>query len=1267
MSDSSSWKEDIVATGLTAAGSVLPSPSVAQALARLILHPSKLPSLLKEKASRLFDLWKKTEISVVDLTEKERKTKKKLFTDERTSTLYNLFENACSEALSKSGDFGVQDSVSPQDTLTILLESPNDEFMKMLSLYANMTFRKDAENFPQHITQIPKFPEFGELIKKRELQAVNFRKFSAEREFVEGNQNCTVFKAPDEITTGDFKERKGFFRNLGMWQKDTGSSLMLKAKTDTQDLFRTCTPLLDQNKATKSHYDSFSRKSVGSASPQKAHRKSHSRQNRSQRSRHNSLSLHKKRQNVSSIKRSHSVSTLERRDRNINSSGFSQEFLTKEVPLNLFLVLNNHLLLNIQHKGFHDTVCLMQWILSRERKFCLSSAIPKNGEDSVFKKVDLSLQDIILAFSWDFIAENKSLPVTSQNSMAKKHRKMKIKKSALVGELSAVKSNILPAQTSAENLHEDHLANSEKNAENMRKNSKIVPTSATEENEICKEGSDVLDAGGLSADIAEKVEKETQGIRGNKTTEEDNLSKDNETELIMDEAEMARSKEEEEDIPDDSQCQEVESVQDDSCTLQTIVSPSFGDTAEPVKSKVNKLETSERMDSSKEIHLSSEVQNNKSDLVHKEDLKADNLTKSCLVDRNFVDVSTQYSVPLSDNSWKPFRPKSRMSKKPPTPRLVIEAKGQGAVIKQQETTTAAVCKKKSLTPVETPSEVLDTPFYGPSKILRMNTHQDSRVLSLSDLDSDDDGGNTCLSNSMALPNDNTLDDVTLPESLHVSELEEDVQYASSCEKGNEMEKFRSHVTQNESRKMNTTVTINRPAKLSLNHSKCLDTRAAPIHVKPIHTKATSSKQNVTRRDVDIVPKQKGIDGQAFKLLTLPVSLPTEFSEAATERYQPLKLKKIPYDFLQNKYLPESKKLMTKTSEHMSEDAGSHMKRTKMLKFKKELPSNMFKEQITLLSVPTYTPCQKSAQEKSLKLLDPQQVFTFADRNVKNEKLTKFKIIHNKNSVEKPVISRGIKVRSFGFLDPHAGSNIEVGNDTHNEINKEMGNVTSDNEALNKKVSVSHASREPENPKLLTVNQEYEMKQDVMLRFPATQRVDKACQHITSQPIVNSIETQTVENSQNVKADITRDTGLLLCSDTEQTIRKKISHDEKIGTTMTVDNQEKSDVNILPQKSNKSISATILLQKTSDEVARLPEVDHQNEVSKNYGQISAQQSQEETAPVETRPQKDAEVGVKDSDLETKPTEIPSPVASCRKNIQVSRVPYLISIVENIFCI
>ncbi|XP_047487869.1 uncharacterized protein LOC125038399 [Penaeus chinensis] len=1242
LSESCSWKEDIVATGLTAAGSVLPSPSVAQALARLILHPSKLPSLLKDRASRLFDLWKKTEISVVDLPEKERKTKKKLFTDERTSTLYTLFENACSEALSKSGDFGAQDSVSPQDTLTILLESPNDEFMKMLSLYANMTFRKDAENFPQHITQIPKFPEFGELIKKRELQAVNLRKFSAGTEFVEGNQNCTFFKALDEVTTGDFKERKGFFRNLGICQKDTGSSLMLKAKTDTQDLFRTCTPLLDQSKATRSRYDSFSRKSVGSASPQKAHRKSHSRQNRSQRSRHNSLSLHKKRQNVFSIKRSHSVSTLERKDRNTNSSGFSQEFLTKEVPLNLFLMLNNHLLLNIQNKGFHNTVCLMQWILSRERKFCLSRTIPKNGEDSVFKKVDLSLQDIILAFSWDFIAENNSLPVTSQNSMTKKRGKMKMKKSALVGELSAVKSNLLPAQTLVENLHEDHIVNSEKTAENMRKNSKVVPTSATEESEISKEGRNVLDAG-LSTDIAEKVEEETQGIRGNRTIGEDNLSKDYETEFIMNEAEMTRKEEEEEDIPDENQCQEVESVQDDNSAVQTIVSPSFGATAEKGKSEVNKLENSEKMDSSKDIHLNSEVQNNKSDLVHKEDLKADNLTKpNCLADRNFVDVSTQYSVPLSDNSWKPFRPKSRMSKKPPTPRLVIEAKGQGAVIRQQESSTSAVRKKKSLTPVETPSEVLDTPFYGPPKILRMNTPQDSRVLSLSDLDSDDDGGNTCLSNSMALPNDNTLDDVTLPESLHVSELEEDFHYISSCEKGNEVEKFRSHVTQNESRKMNTTVTINRPAKLSLDHSKRLDTRAVPIHVKPIHTEVTSSKKYVTRKDIDIVPKQKGIDGQAFKLLTLPVSLPTEFSEAATERYQPLKLKKIPYQFLQNKYLPESKKLITKTSEHKSEDTGSHMKRTKMLKFKKEPPSNVFKEQITLLAVPTYTPCQKSAQEKPLKLLDPQQVFTFADRNVKNEKLAKFKVIHNKKSVEEPEISKGIKVKSF----PYAGSNIEVVSDTHNKINK-------DNKALNEKVSESPASCEPEKPKLLTVNQEYEMKQDAMLLFPATQRVDKACQHITPQPFVNSIETQTVENSKNVKDDITRDTALLLCSDTEQPIRKKFSHaeiDEKIGTTVTVNNQEKMDVNILPQESNKNISRTSLLQNRSDKVERLPEVDHQNEVSKNYGQTSAKQSRKETARVETRPQKDAVVEVKDSDLETKPTEIPCPVASCGKNMQ-----------------
>nr|XP_027226155.1 uncharacterized protein LOC113818186 [Penaeus vannamei] len=1238
LSESSSWKEDIVATGLTAAGSVLPSPSVAQALARLILHPSKLPSLLKDRASRLFDLWKKTEISMVDLTEKERKTNKKLFTDERTSMLYTLFENACSEALAKSEDFDLQGSVTPQDTLTILLESPNDEFRKMLTLYANMTFRKDAENFPQHITQIPKFPEFGELIKKRELQAVNLRKFLAGREFVEGNQNCTVFEALDKSATRDFKERKGFFRNLGMWQKDTGSSLMLKAKADTQDLFRTCTPSQDQSKSTRSRYDSFSRKVVGSASPQKAHRKSQSRQNRSQRSRHNSLSLHKKRQNISCIKRSHSLSTLERKDRNTNSFGFSQESLTREVPLSLFLRLNNHLLLNIQDKGFHDAVCLMQWILSRERKFCLSSAIPKDGEDSIFKKVDLSLQDIILAFSWDFIAESKSLPVTTQNSMTKKHGKMKVKKSASVGELTYDKSNILPAQTLAENLYNGHTVNSENNVENVRKKSIVVPTSTTEEKEKNKEGRDVLDARGLSTDTAEKIEDETPAIRVNKTSEEDNLSKDNKAELQMNEDEMA--KREEEDIPDDNQCPEAASVQDDNCALQTVVSPSFGATAEPVESKVKKLETSEIMDSSKEIHLNNEVQNNKSDLGHKEDLKAVDLTNpnfsvSCLADRNFVDVSTQYSIPLSDNSWKPFRPKSRMSKKPPTPRLVIEAKGQGAVMKQQET-TAAVCKKKSLTPVETPSEILDTPFCGPPKILRMNTRQDSRVLSLSDLDSDDDVDNTCLSNSMGFPNDNTLDDVTLPESLHVSELEEDIQYASSCEKGDEVGRFKSHAMQNGSRKMNTTVTINRPARLSLNHSKYVDNRAAPIHVKPIHTEVKSSKQNMTSREVAIVPKQKDSDSQAFKLLTLPVSVPTEFSEATSKKYKPLKLKTIPYQFLQKKHLPENKKPMIKSIKQKSEDAGSHMKGTKMLKFNKEPPSNVFKDQMTLLTVPLYTPCLKSAQEKSLKLLDPQHVFTFADRNVKDKKLAKFKILHNKNSVENPVINRAIKIKSFGFLDPHAGSNIEVANDTRTEINKEKCSKASDDKAFNGKISASPVSYEPEKPRLLTVTKEYEMRQDAMLPFPISQRVDKACQHSTPQSNVNSIETQTVENSQNVKADITTDTAPL-CTDTEQT------------TTMTVNNQGKGDRNVLPQKSTDT-SRTILLQERLDEVAKLPEVEHENEASKSDCHISTTESQKETALVETKTQKDAAVGVKDSDLETKATEISFPLPSCRKNMQ-----------------
>lgn len=1268
LSEPNSWKEDIVATALTTAGSMPPSPSVAQALAKLILHPSKLPSLLKDRASRLFDLWRKMEISVDDLDKKERKTDK-LVIDGRTSTLYTLFENACSEALAKTRDFAVdnemQGSASPQNTLAILLESPSDEFRKLLSLYANMTFRKDTENFPQHVTQIPKLPEFGELIKKRELQAENLRKFSAGREYTEVNQNCIEFEVLDETMTKDFSEKKGFFRNLGMWQKDTGTTLMTKAKDEAQDLFRIRSLSLDPSKAARIRYDSFSRNSVGSTSPQKAHKKSsHSRQSRSQRRRHHSLSLHKKGQNVSLIKRSHSVNSLERKDRNSNSSGFPQEFLAKEIPLKQFLMLYEHLVLNIKDKEFLNTICLLQWILSRERKFCLSGAVLKDGEHSVFKKVDLSLQDIILAFVWDFITETQSFPVTNPKSMAKKPLKTKEKKSTVDGALSTIKSNIMPGQTVVENLYEDHAVNSEKNMKKERKCSSLIPVTVTNESDMSKEIRDVLDTG-LSRDCSEEKEVEMQGNVVNKMLDGGILNENNKTELKVNEADGAKMEQEEEDILDDRQCQEVVSFQDDNCALQPVVSPPLGAVAGPIKNKLKILENYEIMEV---IRVSSEAHKDESDLVDKKgaDLKEYDLTKAKpllsdhLADHELIDVSTQYSVPLSDNSWKPFRPKSRMSTKTSAPRLVIEAKGQETVMKQQEISTVAVCKKKSLTPVETPSEVLDPHFHGLPKIMQFSTLQDSKVLSLSDLNNDDEEGNTCLSNSLVYQNDNTLDDVTLPESLHASDLEEDIQCASSFEKKNEVGKFKSHMTSYENRRMNTTVTLNGPAKLNLDQSKQPDNRTVPIQVKPMYTDIASNRQKVSRREVDFIPKQKGNSGQAFKLLTLPVSIASEHSEAATERYKPFKLKEIPYQFIQKKYLPENKKLITKASEHKSENSGGHMKRTKILKFDTETPSSVFKDRMTLLAIPTYTSCLRSAQEKSLKLLDPQQVFTFADRNMEDDKLTKFKILHNKKSIEKPMLSRGTKVKNLGLLDIHAVKNIRKANDALDKMNKEEANLFSDNKSLNWKVSESPASFEPEKPRILTADQEHEMEQKAILHFPTIQRVDKACQHITTQSCVNSTETQTVD-LQKVKGDITREMALVLPSDAEQT-SGEISHhseiDEKIGTSVTVENQGKEvEVIMLPKESDQTLE-TIPSQKRSDEVARLPEYD-QDKVSSNNDLMPAGQNQKKSALIETRAQKDVAVRVKDSDMAEKTIRIPCSVANEGKNVQVSIVPYFMN--------
>ncbi|XP_045608316.2 uncharacterized protein [Procambarus clarkii] len=461
--DSSSWRDELIATALTAASNSPSLPTVALALAHIIPSPSQLPSLLKERANRLYDLWKTTNVASpeVNNSPEEKKSGRRESLIDTYTQLYHIYEKECLKEIERDASRKCKEAalgntttfdqsanvIDMSSTPQTTAESVSEEFRKFVFLFASMTFARDAEMFPQQLTQIPHLTQFSDVIKKREFQGMKIKTqiFQSKHEDCTEHLQQNIFdniNCSDVLNTSDGKSsmgKKGFFRNLDytkIWQGDSLTVAHLHNHTfDTNGLRRNRphhnsfifqkNNLISQNNPchhTTKGVDSYFKQEC--SMPNKRLSKWNTERRRSK----SYSSMRKQVTPTVYNRRCRSVSVTKYQKKNmflkLNSTDVASSQGTcsnQNSPLNNLLCLPNCQTFGVKSDHLQELIKLVSWMMSSERKFCFPTITVNTVKNCTKKKVDLGLEDIILALGWECLYSSslhntlESTPMTHGN------------------------------------------------------------------------------------------------------------------------------------------------------------------------------------------------------------------------------------------------------------------------------------------------------------------------------------------------------------------------------------------------------------------------------------------------------------------------------------------------------------------------------------------------------------------------------------------------------------------------------------------------------------------------------------------------------------------------------------------------------------------------------------------------------------------------------------------------------------------------------------
>lgn len=438
--DHDSWKMDLMSCAVTAA-SEAPVFDVAAALAKVLTKPAEIPSLLKDKTERLFLNWKNTKIAVNEAEPSSRKEsgkEKVMSSPEIFKSLFSIYEEKCEENaghMSSEGDTSrrcfsyVNKYPTESSNGTCAAAGIKKEFGRFLALFIEMTFMRDVQKFPQHTSPVPLLVQFSEVLRKREFEGLKMRsKVHRDLTALIGNSVKQSSHSPSSACTLTTPEKKGLFRSL-----DYTSMVLGGSKTVLLSPIKRC--MTSSSKDTPN-----SLMSQPQTLPNLSVRKMPSLRVRG---RHRSLS--RKKRMYASVSRARSLS-VGSRPRVVHQESAQQQSVpsdlkvsqsirnssNKESPMLKLMCLPECFPNSIKHLEIQDTLNLLNWMMSRERQLCPRAVESDGLVLDASGQIKVTLNDLMLSIQWrdlfkcwSIIKDKKSCLENTTEDLKKRNEKEK--------------------------------------------------------------------------------------------------------------------------------------------------------------------------------------------------------------------------------------------------------------------------------------------------------------------------------------------------------------------------------------------------------------------------------------------------------------------------------------------------------------------------------------------------------------------------------------------------------------------------------------------------------------------------------------------------------------------------------------------------------------------------------------------------------------------------------------------------------------------------
>ncbi|XP_063881049.1 uncharacterized protein LOC135111554 isoform X2 [Scylla paramamosain] len=1020
-----SWRTELVACAVTAASEAPPVPAVAAALARVMPQPSLMPSLMKDKAERLFVTWKSTSIAFSEVEphfkRKENETEDISSPDVFTS-LFSFYQDRCEEIVKH-----LPSEEEKMETLSYINKCPTkfsngisvaariqEEFEKFLFLFVELTFMRDVQKFPQYISSVPLLVQFSDVLRRREFEGIKLKNklhhddtgsiTSSVKHNILNSPSLNTMNPRSSVSTS---EKKGLFRSIDYSKMLPRGSETIFVSSGKRHV--TTTPTNTQSVNMVLH-------NIGKENLIKPKMSSPSRRKLpnlylpGRRSR--SLSRQKKRPVPVPRPRSLSVSGGRRTQQQRSSRQYSEPLhwntsqksnsSIKDLLLQRLLHLPRCLGYNTKQVEVDETIKLLHWMMRRERQFDFSVV----ESDSYIvrrlaRNVKFTLDDVMLSVMWNdlprylsHMKNEKSYPEIENKKLKKKKKKEKGRQRTESVHVVPYNKHVASDDHSTVNQEEMLQAISSAGCPTRQQNTTPINTPSKGMECISEESNGVeirdeqlcaeLNAEGISNSYLTQMDQDKE------IDDKENVQNDSESENCLSSPHDLPYEKLKSSLVDLSGSVDVQNHNIDSI----INSSKDGERQDMKRSSKENSDTTATPCEDQDPHQHNHSPVSQVTSLSKTFKKRRKTSETLPVSFQAVELEQEDTDPdirttdqnnsRSENLSSDVSPSFKINPKNWSRGHQVEVHVHAKKAKQSVPCRLPILSaphRANMTGVEAPEESFDPGVIRFGHLLHLSPDTPSVSKMLVPADASVGKNTRPTKPDQGIPED-TLDDITLPDSLHASDLEEQNESSASSQNmhDNIIKKNRYRSVSEKSRDRGTGLYVPLRVKKSVtnndpHHWDCRDLNLKPVtlQVKSAHKATLRDEVNTSISEKHTAHMKENSNAKkSLKLLTLPKLSPLKKCDDKQEKSLQLKLLPIDDGFKNTaKEKRKNQNVITNTWLHPVEKKAEHMKP---------------------LTIPRFFDSAHNDDRKGndLNFINPHQVFAFYRQSALKRHTEKFK-------------------------------------------------------------------------------------------------------------------------------------------------------------------------------------------------------------------------------------------------------------------------------------